>query len=276
MIEKNLQNHDAGRRRVLRFMLGGSAFLVGMSGLPVWAAAAPKPVRKPQPPRLLMLDPGHGGKDPGAIGAGGLQEKDVVLDLAKKLAMLLEDKGGIKVVLTRAEDRFLLLQDRVALARSARADLFVSLHADSAPSPSAHGLSAYTLSSKASDDFAHSLEKQENNADGLGKMLPEADPEVADILMDLTARHTRNASLFAKKAVISGVGRDVPLLENPMRSANFAVLRAPDVPSMLIETGFLSNPKDAKRLSDPAARARIASVLARELQQVLQSPLFVV
>lgn len=236
----------------------------------------PKPARKPSPPRILMLDPGHGGKDPGAISKRGTQEKDVVLDICKELADKLNGIRGITVKLTRERDVFVPLRDRVKKAQEARADLFVSVHADSAPDGNARGLSAYTLSEKASDDFAKAIAKQENIADLIGGApLEEEDENVAAILMDLAARHTKNASLQVKHKIVKGAGRQWPLLENPMRSANFAVLRAPDVPSVLLETGFLSNKRDEEVLRDHKNRMKIAQILSRELATILNNAPFV-
>lgn len=234
-----------------------------------------KPSTRPTTPRLVMLDPGHGGADPGAIGTHGTQEKDVTLDIAREVARLLADHHRVTARLTRSDDHFLALDDRVALTRKAGADLFVSIHADSAPNADARGLSAYTLSSKASDGFASRLAHQENQADRFGGLSQKGNRQVVkDILLDLTARHTRNASLFARKTLVRGLAKDLRLLENPMRSANFAVLKAPDVPSLLIETGFLSNPQDEDILRNPDARRRVARVLAREIALVLSNRSF--
>lgn len=233
------------------------------------------PPRKPRPPRIIMIDPGHGGHDPGAIGARGTYEKDVTLDLALEVARLLAGRPGVTAQITRSRDVFLPLAERVARSRAAKADFFISLHADSAPNRDARGLSAYTVSDKASDDFAKALARKENLADGPnGLNLADTDKEVAAILVDLVARHTRNAALKAQASLVNGVGRDVRLLDNPMRSANFAVLKAPDVPSVLVETGFLSNAEDEALLRNPAARRAIAQVLARELARLMAAAPF--
>ncbi|RTR22380.1 N-acetylmuramoyl-L-alanine amidase [Azospirillum griseum] len=230
----------------------------------------PRSPGRPPRSRLVMLDPGHGGPDPGAIGLHGTQEKDVTLDIAREVARLLIDRHRVVTRLTRSDDRFLALDDRVAIARKAEADLFVSIHADSAPNVGARGLSAYTLSTKASDSFASRLAQQENQADRFGGRDSKAGRQIVkDILRDLTARHTRNASLVARQTLVRGAGRDLRLLDNPMRAANFAVLKAPDVPSLLVETGFLSNPQDEEMLRTPDARRRVARVLAREIAAVL-------
>lgn len=243
-------------------------------------AAEPRPGRKPagggpSRPRLVMLDPGHGGNDPGAIGTRGTFEKEVTLDIAHEVARILADRTNVAVKLTRRDDRFLALDERVALTREAGADLFVSIHADSAPNADARGLSAYILSEKASDSFASRLAQQENQADRFGKPGSLGGGRIVkDILLDLTARHTRHASLAARQLLVEGAGKELHLLENPMRSANFAVLKAPDVPSVLVETGFLSNPRDEEILRDATARRVVSRVLAREIARVLSSPAF--
>lgn len=272
------------RRDLLRFALGVSASvpIASVTVLPVSPALAEAaettkskaPGRKPRPPRLVMLDPGHGGHDPGCIGASGTYEKNVVLDIAKEVARQVGKSRGWQVELTRDDDRFIDLKERVRIAQSAKADLFISIHADSAPNKGARGMSAYTLSDKASDDFAAAIAQQENIAGGLGLDVSNLDEKVAGILVDLAARHTVTAALHAKQSIIQGAGKQIRLLENPMRSANFAVLKAPDIPSVLIETGFLSNPQDEKLLRDAAARRNIAGILARELSAVMTAAPF--
>ena len=233
------------------------------------------PLRKPQAPRLLMIDPGHGGRDPGAIGLSGTHEKDVTLDIGRRMADALSARPGTDVKLTRDEDVFLPLEERVRIGREARADLFLSIHADSAPNKAARGLSVYTLSAKASDDFSKRLADHENEADLMGGMdLPPADKDVTAILFDLAARRTRNTAQHARASFVQSLGRNWHLLENPMRAANFVVLRAPDVPSMLVETGFLSNPRDEAILRQPDEREKIARLMAKSLGGILDSSLF--
>jgi N-acetylmuramoyl-L-alanine amidase len=272
------------KRRALFQLMAGGLVRVTATGLlplaalhsPAFAQSVPKeggerrsarPVAKP---RVVMLDPGHGGHDPGAIGAQGTFEKDVTLDVAREVArqMVIRNRG-LKVILTREKDVFLGLDERVRAAREAEADLFISIHADSAPNPRARGLSAYTLSEKASDEFAAAIATQENLAERLEVGRGALNPTVQAFLVDLVADHTKRASLLAKQTLIKGVGRDLPLLENPMRYANFAVLKAPDVPSVLIETGFLSNASDEKVLRDPGRRRQVAGVLAREMTALM-------
>jgi len=275
-------NHSLTRRKFLKASLAASLMSAHMlsTGAGAWAASAaeaprPLPVHKPRAPRLLMLDPGHGGRDPGAIGRVGTHEKDITLDIARRMADALSGQPGITATLTRDDDVFLPLEERVRLGREAHADLFLSVHADSAPNMAARGLSVYTLSTKASDDFAKHLADHENEADLMGGMdLPPADKEVTSILMDLATRQTRNTAQHARASFVEAVGRNWHLLERPMRAANFVVLRAPDVPSMLVETGFLSNPQDEQILRQPQEREKIARLMAKDLSAILNSSLF--
>lgn len=236
------------------------------------AQAAQLPARKPVSLPVVVLDAGHGGRDPGAIGVSGSYEKNIVLDIVTRMAEQLEGKAQIK--LTRSDDTFIALPDRVAIAREAQANLFISIHADSAPDSAARGLSAYTLANTATDDFARKLAESENIVDQRYGAKSREDEAIASILFDLTARQTIAASRFAKDALIKGAGRDLRLLDDPKRAANFAVLRAPDVPSMLIETGFLSNRADEEILKSGSERGKIATVLSTQIANILKNPLF--
>jgi N-acetylmuramoyl-L-alanine amidase len=285
LMSKNVENTNLfTRRRILQLGLGLPVLGASISWTPhAWAAdvtrgfsnGAPVPGNKLFPPRLLMLDPGHGGRDPGAIGISGTHEKDVTLDIARRMADAISARPGVNVKLTRDEDIFLPLEERVRIGREAHADLFVSVHADSAPNKAARGLSVYTLSEKASDEFAKALADHENEADLMGGVdLPPADKDVTAILFDLTARRTRNTAQHVKSGFVQAMGHDWHLLERPMRAANFVVLRAPDVPSMLVETGFLSNPHDEEILRQPMERQKIAQLMAKDLGRILDSALF--
>lgn len=209
--------------------------------------------------RTVVLDPGHGGHDPGAIGVAGTREKDVVLDAALKLREALEARGGYKVELTREDDRFVPLPDRVAFARAHNAALFISVHADSAPNASATGASVYTLSEHGADRAQNLMDSQNWDID-LG-----AAPRrgvVGAILTDLAQRETTNKSAEFAETVIRSLGDVSPLAANTHRNAGFFVLLAPDVPAVLIETGFLSNVTDERRLADPRTRERMAGAMA--------------
>ncbi|HLI12521.1 MAG TPA: N-acetylmuramoyl-L-alanine amidase [Alphaproteobacteria bacterium] len=229
------------------------------------------PLPLPPPPRLgarhtIVIDPGHGGVDPGAIGVSGTEEKHVVLAIAEELRGELRRLSGANVRLTRDKDIFLPLEDRVAIAQSLKADLFVSIHADSAPEPTARGLSVYTLSTVASDRLAAALATRENRVDEIyGLNLAHMDHNVASILVDLARRETRNQSLTVQHRLVDDLEGKTRLLENPARAANFVVLRSPEVPAVLIETGFLSNPQDEALLRTQGYRSRLAALLARAL-----------
>ena len=222
-------------------------------------AAAPKP----RPERVIVIDAGHGGQDPGAIGYGGVVEKRINLKVAKAVARILETYPGYRVTLTRSTDIFLRLRERVRRGRKAGADLFLSIHADSHPDPGVSGASLYTLSEKASDKEAERLARSENKADLIGGApIQKDEPEVFNILIDLAQRETKNRSSSAADDLLFALAANQPLLRRPKRAAGFAVLKAPDVPSVLIELGFLSNAEDAKRLASVEGRETIARAIA--------------
>ncbi|MCL2473642.1 MAG: N-acetylmuramoyl-L-alanine amidase [Alphaproteobacteria bacterium] len=281
---KNLQNNLSRRQFVktsacaVCFALAASAFsfkafastAVTAKVKPPVPKSVPFPVRKPIPPKYIVIDAGHGGKDPGAIGVKGTHEKIVTLDISKKIASILEKQDSFVVKLTRDNDTYLSLKDRVQIARSYNADLFISIHADSAPNKKASGLSIYTLSEEASDDFAKKLAETENRADVIENILglQLENKNVSSILMDMTAKHTRNTAKQAKMSIIQSLNKKWDLFDSPAKSANFAVLRAPEIPSILIETGFLSNIKDEQILTQAAQRKKIAELLAQSVMNI--------
>ena len=221
------------------------------------AEGGPAPVERP----LVVLDPGHGGRDPGAVGALGTEEKRIALAVAADLRRRLERDGRVRVAVTRSRDQFVPIADRVAFARDRQAALFVSLHADSAPG--ARGASVYTLSETASDDLSEDLARRENAADAAGGLpLPTEDPEVARILISLVQRETQAGSIRFARQLVPALERASPGLTQPHRQAAFAVLKAPDVPSVLVELGFLSDPGDERALRDPRHRAGLAEAIA--------------
>jgi len=234
---------------------------------------APPPAAVPAPRRedtrhVIVIDPGHGGVDPGAISLGGVFEKVITLGVAEEIARQLEATGRYKVVLTRSDDTFVRLRERVAMARQVGAELFISVHADSLNNHSIGGMSIYTLSETASDHEAEALAAKENKADIIaGVDLRDESPQVSTILIDLAQRETKNLSATLARAVIDEVARDRRLLPRPHRFAGFAVLTAPDVPSILIELGYLSNPTDEHELLDPAHRQRLGRDVARALDR---------
>ncbi|MND53878.1 N-acetylmuramoyl-L-alanine amidase AmiC precursor [compost metagenome] len=212
----------------------------------------------------VAVDAGHGGIDAGASGATTkTPEKTVTLDFARLLAERLNKVKGVKAFLTREDDTFLSLSQRVTIARQKHADLFISLHADTLAQKDIRGATIYTLSDKASDRMAENLAVRENLSDQLaGFSIESGPPEVADILLDLTRRETQAFSVALADNVVKSFEGQVGLINNPHRQANFQVLRAPDIPSVLLEMGFLSNPEDEKLLLDEAWRARVARLVA--------------
>jgi N-acetylmuramoyl-L-alanine amidase len=237
-------------------------------------AALPRPPAKPEPKRAaparktIVIDAGHGGADPGTVGPSGIYEKHVTLTMARELKAALERTGRYNVVLTRDRDVFIRLRKRVEIARKANADLFISLHADAIANGGVHGLSVYTLSEKASDKEAALLAEKENKADVIpGINLDDEPPEVANILIDLTQRETMNQSAFLAGRMVGELQRDIPVLPNPHRFAGFAVLKAPDIPSILVELGFLSNRTEEKALRSKDHRGKIAGAIARAVNR---------
>jgi N-acetylmuramoyl-L-alanine amidase len=210
---------------------------------------------------VVILDPGHGGIDPGTASADGVTEKEVVLAFAKTLRQKLEAKGDYQVYLTREGDTFLALRERVDFAQSKGANLFVSIHADSFPKHAneASGATVYTLSERASDDEAKELAAKENFSDAIaGVELPtDRDEVVANILIDLAQRETQNRSIVFARSVVGEMSA-AELHRKSLKSAGFRVLKSPDVPSVLLELGFLSNPDDEKRLTSETWRAAMA------------------
>lgn len=225
---------------------------------------APKPNTQNQKP-LIIIDPGHGGVDPGAIGANGVNEKDVVLALAKELKKQLEASGMYRVKMTRDTDVFIKLRDRVKYAQQNKGDLFISIHADSISDSGVNGASIYTLSEKASDAQTAKLAARENKADLIaGIELEVEDEAVVDILIDLARRNTQNQSKFLANTVVSKLNSNgLKTLTSPHRSANFAVLKAPEIPSVLVETGFMSNKAEANRLNTASHREKVAGSLKK-------------
>jgi N-acetylmuramoyl-L-alanine amidase len=216
---------------------------------------------------LVVIDAGHGGVDPGAIGPDGLREKDVTLKVAKAIRDELLASGRVRVALTRDDDRFLVLRERYGIARRLRGDLFISIHCDSTGSPEATGATAYTLSEVASDKEAARLAARENKADVIsGVNLGDAGADVSSILIDLTQRETMNASATFARLLGREAKPLMPLKPNFHRMASLMVLKAPDMPSILFETGYISNPQDAAFLDSGDGRDRIARSVTRAVE----------
>ncbi len=212
---------------------------------------------------IIAIDAGHGGKDPGAIGPTGVKEKNITLAAARELARQINAEPGMKAYLVRDNDSFVVLQDRYMRARKAQADLFISIHADAALNGQAHGSSVYVLSLKgASSQAARWLADKENAADLVGGVSLDAkDKNLAAVLLDLSQSATMRVSEDVADEVLGSL-KDLGKTHKPnVEHANFVVLRSPDVPSMLIETGFITNSNEERRLSDPAHRERLASAV---------------
>jgi N-acetylmuramoyl-L-alanine amidase len=237
------------------------------------ASVQEKPTPKSGPP-VIVIDPGHGGIDSGAIAPGGAEEKEVVLAVAKKLAEKLERTRRFRVVMTRYDDTFVPLNERVQIARMNDAALFISVHADSISRKEgeASGATIYTVSDKASDAEAARLADKENRADAIaGLDLSTKSVDVAGILFDLAHRETRNFSGVFARTLVGRMKAATPLHRSPLKSAGFVVLRAPDVPSVLLELGFLSNKEDVKLLTSAAWRDRITDAITDAVQNFFQS-----
>jgi len=213
--------------------------------------------------RIIVIDPGHGGVDPGAIGVSGIYEKHLTLAAARALKGYLEGTGRFKVYLTRDRDIFIRLRGRIEKARERKADLFISLHADTIRNQKVRGLSLYTLSERASDKEAGALAERENKADLIaGIDLTHESAEVTNILIDLAQRETMNQSAKLAALLVDELKSRVKILRNPHRFAGFAVLKAPDIPSVLIELGFISNKDDERALRSKSHRRKLAQSIA--------------
>lgn len=222
--------------------------------------------------KIIVLDPGHGGKDPGAIGYSGMYEKNITLAMGKELKKKLEKTGKYKVYLTRSTDIFIPLRERVKIARKHNADLFLSIHADSTRNRKAKGLSVYTLSETASDKEAAALAERENKADVIaGLNLVEHSKEVSDILINLAQRESMNRSSEFATFMVQEMKNSVELVDNTHRFAGFAVLKAPDVPSVLLEMGYLSNRTEERLLKQQSYRNKLATATTRAINKYFEN-----
>lgn len=240
----------------------------------------PVPVSKPAVPEkaekmLVVIDPGHGGQDPGATGQSGMHEKYLTLDYAMALGKALEATGKYRVLLTRYDDRFVRLDGRVSIARKADANLFISLHADSHNKPDMRGLSVYTLSDTASDREAAVLASKHNKSDILtGVNLGSQSDEIAHILIDFAHRDTSNQSSSFAETLVTQLKKEVRLLNKAHRFAGFRVLTAPDIPSVLIELGYLSNPNEERLLRTTAYKNKLVNAIIRAIDTYFQEQTF--
>jgi N-acetylmuramoyl-L-alanine amidase len=214
--------------------------------------------------KIIFIDAGHGGVDPGTTGISGVYEKHITLAMAKELKRKLEKTGRFKVLMSRKRDVFVRLRDRVRIARDGNAELFISVHADTVRNRKIMGPAVYTLSEKSSDKEAQKLAEKENKADLIaGVDLTHEMPEVTNILIDLAQRESMNQSARFATSLIRELKRKTRVLRNTHRFAGFAVLKAPDIPSVLLELGFLSNPTDERRLRSKDYRSKLASAVTK-------------
>jgi N-acetylmuramoyl-L-alanine amidase len=228
--------------------------------LPVRAVHAPADSDRPV---IIAVDAGHGGQDPGAIGHSGTQEKNVVLAIARALARRINQEDGMHAVLTRDADEFLVLRDRIRRARIARADLFVSVHADSIRNRDVSGSSVYVLSERgATDESARWLAERENAADLMGGVsLGDKDSTLASVLLDLSNSANISASMTAAQRVLAALDRVGEIRKPQVQQAGFVVLKSPDIPSMLIETAYISNPGEERRLRTESVQTKLAEAI---------------
>lgn len=242
---------------------------------------SPTPIKTSQQERqarknknyVIAIDPGHGGKDPGAVGHKGTKEKDITLALAKKLKTIINRTQGFEAVLTRDTDRFVRLRQRVNKARKHQADLFVSIHADAYKSPNVAGASVYALSlNGASSEAARWIAAKENASDLMGGIsLDDKDDLIASVLLDLSQTATIQDSLELGSDVLNHLQKVGKLNKDSVQQAGFAVLKAPDMPSILIETAFISNPNEERRLKSPKHQHKIASAIFSGIQTHVKS-----
>lgn len=240
-----------------------------------------KPVPRATPPTenrdvVIAVDAGHGGDDPGAIGPKKIQEKRVVLQIARRVERQISAVDGFQAVLVRDGDYYLPHRKRTQLARDKRADLFISIHADAFKQANVKGASVYTLSDRgATSETAQWLAERENRSDLLGGVghvsLTDKDPVLAHVLLDLSMDANRIQSIDVGEAVLANLGRITRLHKNRVEQAAFVVLKSPDMPSILVETGFISNPDEARRLSQAEHQSKLANAIAKGVEQFMRS-----
>lgn len=255
-----------------RALLAALAALSNAPAMAIGSRIAPGLSRAAPPLPLVVLDPGHGGKDPGAIGVSGTYEKHVAFAAALELRQQLERSGRCRVELTRGRDVFIPLHDRVGFAQRRGAALFMSLHADALTDSRVRGASVYTLSDTASDAQTAALAQRENSADRFGgPNFHDMPPAIANILGSLVRQETRAGSARMAHRLVRTLQPEIGMLTRPSRQAGFMVLRAADIPSVLVEMGFMSNPQDEGALRRPEHRVRVAVALQRAVENFLGS-----
>jgi len=242
--------------------LARRAILAGLLGAGLTPLIGRQAMSASREPPLIMLDPGHGGRDPGAIGVTGLYEKHVALDTAQALKRALEHSGRFRVMLTRDDDVFIPLDQRRLFAQTNGAHLFVSLHADALTDHAVRGASVYTLSLEATDAQSDELARRENSVDpAAAEQYQNYAPDVANILASLAQRETHYFSARLQQTLVRTLSNDVLMLHHPARRANFVVLRSFDTPSVLVEMGFMSNQADELLLQSDRHRAQVVTAL---------------
>ena len=257
---------DAGHRLILDIAAPTMARAVAVTPSAPPQPMAIRPAHAPPDSGrdiIIAIDAGHGGVDPGASGKRGTREKDIVLAVAKLLAARINQEPGMKAVLTRDGDYFISLQERTRRARKAKADLFVSIHADAIANPDVSGSSVYVLSERgASSEAARWLAESENAADLKGGIsLDDKDPVLKGVLLDLSQTASISASMVAAENVLKSLHRVGEVRKPRVQQAGFIVLKSPDIPSMLVETAFISNREDERKLTQPAHRAKLANAI---------------
>jgi len=262
----------AGNRLVLDIITPGAAKAVAVTPTtPVAIRPAHAPAESGRD-IIIAVDAGHGGVDPGASGRRGTREKVVVLEVARALAARINQVPGMKAVLTRDGDYFISLQERTLRARRAKADLFVSIHADAIANPDVSGSSVYVLSDRgASSEAARWLAERENAADLKGGIkLDDKDPVLQGVLLDLSQTASLSASMVAAENVLKSLDRIGEVRKPRVQQAGFVVLKSPDIPSMLVETAFISNREDERKLAQPAHRAKLANAIFAGIELYFQ------
>jgi N-acetylmuramoyl-L-alanine amidase len=266
---------DAGNRLVVDIATPGAARVAAAAVAAVTAPVAIRPAHAPLDSGrdiIIAVDAGHGGVDPGASGRRGTREKDVVLDIARALAARINREPGMKAVLTRDGDHFISLRERNLRARRAKADLFVSIHADAIANPEVSGSSVYVLSERgASSEAARWLAERENAADLKGGIkLDDKEPALANVLLDLSQTASIAASMVAAENVLQSLDRIGEVRKPRVQQAGFVVLKSPDIPSMLVETAFISNREDERKLASPAHREKLANAIFSGIERYFQ------
>jgi N-acetylmuramoyl-L-alanine amidase len=235
------------------------------------AASEPAAMPIANTKKTIVIDPGHGGIDPGASSPSKTREKEVVLAYGLALRDALEETGHYNVVMTRSDDTFIPLDQRVKIARDNKADLFIAIHADTVAGEEARGTTVYTVSDKASDAEAEALAHKENRSDIIaGIDLGSANKQVADILINLAQRESKNQAMYFSKKAVAELKQVTEMTGKPIRSAAFVVLKAPDIPSVLIELGYLSSKQDEKLLISPEWRKRMADAMTKAIEAYFQ------